>query len=460
MMSFAELGLSWIDIAIISAVGIGVFLITFLIYPPLIKLLKAKKWVGYDIHKKYRPETAESGGIGLTIGIIAGIIAILFLYPGLFNEAIVFLITVILAAIVGLIDDQVQLSSIKKIILMILTGAPIFFLNLLGYITVDSPTLPIIGHLRLTIIYPLILPLIIAVTTNTTNMLEGYNGEGSGTCSIAVGFMIICALIAQSAEGLIFGIPILAAILAFFMFNKYPAKVFPGDIGTLVIGASIGLLGILGSIEVSMFLVLLAHVFNSFYVLASLRGFRESHDIKKKDIWQDENDLIHASDEDGAAMSLPRLLVAKGSMSEPELVKHFLILSFISGLYAIFGEVVRQWTINNEHIGLIPSVLILGTCIILYLVAIRKYPKVIGLTYIMMLLLLTGAGALYIINGFVVDTILNWLYSFILAGIVLGGWYYISVRYFWTMIDKMKKQPGYISTVEHEKLVKQKKETQ
>ena len=162
---------------------------------------------------------------------------------------------------------------------MVLAGAPVFIFKLLGYISIASPAMPILGRLRALVwIYPLIIPVIIAITTNTVNMLEGYNGEGSGTTTISMIFIIVAAVIAQSVQGLIFGIVTLAVIFAFFLFNKYPSKAFPGDIGTLVIGAAIGMVAVLGSLEVVMFIALLTQVFNSFYVIASVRGFKESHD--------------------------------------------------------------------------------------------------------------------------------------------------------------------------------------
>ncbi len=239
----------------------------------------------------------------------------------------VFLITIVAAALIGLYDDQYRLSSFKKIILMVVAGVPIFIFYVFHLINITDPAMPILGRLRLTLLYPLITPVIIAITTNTVNMLEGYNGEGSGTSAISMIFIIIAACIIQSATGLIFGIPVLAAILAFFMFNKYPSKAFPGDIGTLVIGAGIGMVAILGSLEVVMLIALLMQIFNSFYVIASVKGFRESHDIKKKDIWLDKENNIHASDEDGAPMTLPRLILAKGALSEPRLVKQFFAFS-------------------------------------------------------------------------------------------------------------------------------------
>ena len=40
-----------------------------------------------------------------------------------------------------------------------------------------------------------------------------------------------------------------ASLIAFYIFNKYPAKVFPGDILTYSIGALIASIAILGDIE-------------------------------------------------------------------------------------------------------------------------------------------------------------------------------------------------------------------
>jgi UDP-N-acetylmuramyl pentapeptide phosphotransferase/UDP-N-acetylglucosamine-1-phosphate transferase len=274
--------------------------------------------------------------------------------------------------------------------------------------------------------------------TNTVNMLEGYNGEGSGTSSIAVIFIIICALIAGSGQGLIFGIPVLAAILAFYMFNKYPAKVFPGDIGTLVIGAAIGLLGILGSLEVVMALAMLTHIFNSFYVLASVKGFKESHEIKIKDIWVDEKDLIHASKEKTAPLTLPRLILAQGPLTEPELVKNFLALTIISGIFAIFSEIVRQWTIERGFHNVPFTITMLMICVLGYLYVGWKFKRVFGISIIMMLLCMIGLLLFYIIDQFIVTNPLNWLYSFALAGGTLLIWYIITIHYFWQTITKIK----------------------
>lgn len=458
MITFAEFEFSWEDGVKALLIGLGIFIFTYLIYPPIIKWLKKKRWVGYDIHKVDRPETAESGGIGLTFGLIVGLILIGIFFPQLWMEVIVFLITVIAAALIGLYDDQNRLSSMKKILLMVVAGIPIFIFNYFEIIDISSPAMPILGRLRALVwVYPVVIPVIIAITTNTVNMLEGYNGEGSGTTSISMIFIIIAAIIAQSVQGVVFGIVTLAVILAFYFYNKFPSKAFPGDIGTLVIGAAIGMVAVLGSLEVVMFIALLTQVFNSFYVIASVRGFKESHDIKKKDIWLAKDNVIHASDEDGAPMTLPRLILAKGPLSEPKLVHNFLMLAVISGFFSIVAVIVIEWSMHDGWHDVTWTWIYLSVIIIGYAFTVWKNKRIFGITMIMILLLSIGLLMVGFIDRYIVDYMtpdMNWFYGIVLGGVILFIWYYISVRYFWTMIDRMKKTPGYISTKQHQEEMK------
>lgn len=437
MFTFSELNLTWVDGIIIFSIGLFIFFFTYLIYPPLIKWLRKREWIGYDIHKKARTPTPESGGIGIAITIILGTLIAGFFYPELWMEILVFIITIIFAAVIGLIDDRKQFSAKKKLILLIIAGLPVFIFNLpmLGWISVNSPTLPILGELRLNFIYPFVLPFIVLILTNTVNMLEGYNGEGSGTTSIATFFMIIAAIMTQSAEGVIFGVVILGAGLAFYHFNKFPAKVFPGDVGTLTIGSAIAMLGILGSLEIAMVLVMLPQIFNSFYVIFSGHGFRESHDVEMKDIFMDDEDYIHASLEHSATLTLPRLILATGKLNEKDLVKNFMALSVISGIFAILAI---QWIlpIDVPNYALSISVYVLGG--ILYFIVIKKYPRIFGITIIMTILMVIALVLVYILDIFIVDQPLNWLYSGILGIIVLIIWYGITIVYFNRSIKKIK----------------------
>ncbi len=81
----------------------------------------------------------------------------------------------------------------------------------------------------------------------------------------------------------------------------------------------------------------------------------------------------------------------------------------------------------------------------------------------MILLLLIGLLVVWVLGPIIVHSFtgnVNTIIGIIVAALILLVWYYISVRYFWTMIDKMKKQPGYISTKEHQEEVEAEKEAE
>jgi len=437
-----------IYLIIVFAVG---FTITMVIIPYLIKIMKRKGHIGIDIHKNLKTEVAESGGISIVIGISFASIFLIFFFPSFFNEILIFVLTVVLSGLIGYIDDRIKLRSRYKLILTIFTGTLIFLANFFGFINIESPTIPFIGQLRLTVIYPILAPIIVAVFANTVNMLEGYNGEGSGTSIIALCSLFICSIIWNSAEGVLFTVIALAILIPFYLYNKFPAKIFPGDVGTLSIGALFAGIALFGSLEAAVFCALLIHIFNSFYVLYSVKGFFESSEIleNKSDIILLENDFIKASDEKSAALTLPRLILAKGPLKELALVKNFYIISIICGFFSIITTLLMVWTIGNlDLITLAIVIVIFGliSAILLY-----KFPRIRGIVILMVILIIVGFIYLLSIELFImpIDFVdinilgffnlpTNIVISFILVIPGLLLWYYITVKYFWFEINKIK----------------------
>jgi len=450
MKHLTDLNWGFMEIFFLLIIFIVGFLITYVVLPYLIKFMKRKGYVGIDIHKNDKPEIAESGGLSVIIGFSVSSIFLIIFFPEFFKETFTFLLTVLLAGGIGFLDDRKKLRSRYKIVLSVFSGSIIFLANIFGFITIASPTIPFLDRTRLTIIYPFLIPLIVAVFTNTVNMLEGYNGEGSGTCLIAICFLFVCSLLWNSAEGVIFTIPVIAVLIPFFIYNKYPAKIFPGDIGTLSMGAMIACIMLFGSLEVAAFCALLIHIFNSFYYIYSVRGFFESSDIQesKDDIILLEDNRIKASDQKDAVLTLPRLILAKGPLTEPELMKNFYAISIICGFFSILSILFMQFTLGNFDIYLliiILIVLLVPTILILY-----KFPRIRGIIILMIILLMSILGFLIFIEVVIIplpleDLNLGWinipinlLISFILMIPILLIWYLITIKYFWNEIDKMK----------------------
>jgi len=452
MIRISDLNWNIVEIIYLIIIFIVGFLITRLIIPSIIKIMKKKGYIGIDIHKNSRTEVAESGGIAIVIGISCTSVLLILFFPSFYSEILIFILTVVLSGVIGFIDDRIRMKSRYKVILTLFTGILIFLANLFDFINIESPTIPFLGKLRLSVIYPILVPIIVAVFANTVNMLEGYNGEGSGTAIIALISLFICSIIWDSAEGMLFTIISLAVLIPFYLYNKFPARIFPGDVGTLSIGAMFAGIALFGSLEAAVFCALLIHIFNSFYVLYSVKGFFESSEIlnNKSDIILLENDIIKASDLKSAALTLPRLILAKGPLREPELVKNIYSISLICGLFSILTTLLMVMTIGTlDYTTIIIVTVIFGfiTTIIL-----KKFPGIRGIVILMVGLIAIGYAYLvcidlFIMPLFVVDINIlgliiptNILISLILVIPGLLAWYYITIKYFWFEIKKMKEK--------------------
>jgi hypothetical protein len=282
-------------------------------------------------------------------------------------------------------------------------------------------------------------------------MLEGYNGEGSGTSTIALTFLFVCSILWNSAEGLLFTVISLSVLIPFYLYNKFPARIFPGDVGTLSIGAVFASIALFGSLEAAVFCALLIHIFNSFYVLYSVKGFFESNEIldNKSDIILLENDLIKASDLKSAALTLPRLLLAKGPLREPDLVKNIYVISIICGFFSILTTLLMVITTGNQNFTmLIIITIIFGSITVLTL---YFFPRIRGIVILMVVLIVIGYVYLVCIElfimpinfvdinilGLIIPT--NILISLLMVIPGLLVWYYITIKFFWYEIKKMKK---------------------
>ena len=259
-------------------VGI-VFLISFLVaffsVPVLIRKFKKAKITGKDVHKPGKPEIPEMGGLSIVAGLVSGVLCAvalstltssqMFNYPFiLFSNLTALyaaLTTILIIAIIGLFDDLVSLRHSVKMLLPIFASVP------LVAIAAGDPyvSVPFFGQLYLPLIYPLILiPLAVTVVSNLTNMLAGFNGLEAGLGIIACASLGAIALEKGSIDAAILLFSMVGALLAFIWFNKYPARIFIGDVGTLSIGACIVSAVIIGNFEMAGVVVMMPYILDFF----------------------------------------------------------------------------------------------------------------------------------------------------------------------------------------------------
>jgi len=218
-----------------------------------------------------------------------------------------------------------------KSFLTLFAGLPILALGTYN----PRMVLPIIGRTRLTIIYPLMIPLAIAVTSNAVNMMDPFNGTMSGTCSIITFVLLISAVLLNRNEAVVISSALLGALLAFYYFNRYPSKTFSGDVGSLSIGAAIGAIAILGRLEIVAVVAFMPQIMNAFYGLSTIGRLYERREVSRP-VHLLEDGRLAASDDKKAPITLARMILARGPLTEREAIHIIFILSGISGALALF----------------------------------------------------------------------------------------------------------------------------
>lgn len=311
-------------IVISSICGIVAFLITYLAMPRLIKKLKDAKIVGKDIHKPSKPTVAEMGGIGILLGFIIGLFVAIYLYPKLQFTLIITMLTIILVGMVGMVDDLIMLSSKEKLLLLWLAGLPLIWI---------AP--PNVG-----IIYILLMPVAVTIGANLTNMLAGLNGIESGLGAIAMSSLTISCIILGKYDVALISMSMLGALLAFLIYNLHPSRVFPGDVGTLIIGATIVVIAFIGRVKMIAFIVLVPNIIDSalkFYSAGIME--RQFH---SPTVVGDDGKL---SAPDGGFKSLIRFVLRR-PMSEKEVV----IIIWLIGLFFGLVGIVLSYVLKSSII--------------------------------------------------------------------------------------------------------------
>jgi UDP-N-acetylglucosamine--dolichyl-phosphate N-acetylglucosaminephosphotransferase len=80
-------------------------------------------------------------------------------------------------------------------------------------------------------------------------MLAGMNGLEAGMGTIAVGTLGFIAWQSNALAAAVIAACTVMALLAFLLFNWYPARVFPGNVMTYTVGATLAVVAILGNLE-------------------------------------------------------------------------------------------------------------------------------------------------------------------------------------------------------------------
>lgn len=215
-----------------------------------------------------RTPVPRLGGIALFLGILVPALAFLEIR----GEVRGVLLGAALATAVGAVDDFVSLRWWQKLPGQV---AAAVVPTLFG-VWVDHFTFPLIGVQELPgwVGVPATVVWIVALM-NMVNFLDGMDGLAAGVCAISGATFATIALSLGKPQAAILAAIVCGACLGFLRHNFYPARIFMGDSGALLLGFTLAALSVQGLLKtaatVALFfplLVLAVPILDTSFVVA------------------------------------------------------------------------------------------------------------------------------------------------------------------------------------------------
>ena len=177
---------------------------------------------------------------------------------------------------------------------------------------------------------------------NTINSIDVLNGVASGFMTIASFALTICLVIVHNYDIALASLPLGFVSLAFYKYHKVPSKIFPGDSGALTLGVMYGTLSIVGHVEIIAAIALLPAVINSFLFLSSVKRIIEHRQIKANPVVHTEDFKLMASTDKSAPVTLVRLILANGPLTEKQVGFVIFKLALFSAALAIITSFMME----------------------------------------------------------------------------------------------------------------------
>lgn len=122
--------------------------------------------------------------------------------------------------------------------------------------------------------YPLFVLLVLVATTNAVNLTDGLDGLAAGVTVFSSLALAVIALLQEQSNLAVFAFALAGGCFGFLAFNKYPAKVFMGDTGSLALGAGLGALAVLTRTELILPVIGGVYVLEALSVILQVASFK------------------------------------------------------------------------------------------------------------------------------------------------------------------------------------------
>ncbi|MFQ9515061.1 MAG: phospho-N-acetylmuramoyl-pentapeptide-transferase [Eubacterium sp.] len=254
-----------IIVAIIISFAVSVILCPIVI--PMLRKMKFGQYireVGPQSHQS-KAGTPTMGGMIILASVI--VTSLVFIFVQHNTKIVPVLFVTVGFGIIGFADDYIKvvkkrnlgLTELQKLIGQFVVTA-VFCFYIMNYSGLGTKTIiPFTGGMEVTMPWWLFVPFVFVVvigTVNGANFTDGLDGLATSVTIIISVFFTMVA-IGSGVEAITAAF--VGALLGFFLYNVYPARVFMGDTGSLALGGFVAATAFM--LKMPIFIVIVAFIY-------------------------------------------------------------------------------------------------------------------------------------------------------------------------------------------------------
>lgn len=272
-----------------------VFIITICISIGLTSIVipAMKRWKFQQFQREEGPKshmvkqgTPSMGGIAIVTALILGcLIGGLIIKGSLTWDTLVMIITTLAFGVVGFTDDYNKavkkqnegLSPIQKIVFQIVVS--VAFALYMTFLSGSGSQvwIPFLNqNVDFGIWYVPFIVFVLLAMTNSVNLTDGMDGLASGVTTFVSLALAAIGIYFVFDSQTVFLIALAGGCVGFLFFNKYPARIFMGDTGSMALGAALSAAAIGMKAELLLPIAGLIYVLEALSVIIQVAVFKKT----------------------------------------------------------------------------------------------------------------------------------------------------------------------------------------
>lgn len=220
-------------------VGLIAFLVTLVVTPALARWLLSRRIVDFPgARRSHHQPTPRGGGLAMLLAMLLALLAL----PDMFWSLLPLALYASTLAALGWLEDRFELPVRARLLVMALCA--------LGLVVLFGPVLMVevmATEMAYAWVWTLLAVVAVIWLINLHNFMDGSDGLAAMQGAWSAGILGWLLYRGGAVEAGLVGLALSAACLGFLAWNRPPARLFMGDVGSLMIGGVVGLLAYAGA---------------------------------------------------------------------------------------------------------------------------------------------------------------------------------------------------------------------